>query len=148
MSPKFLNKLEVVDSPYTGYWQSRGWSSTGVVQTVSFITIPSNGASVSLSQNGGSVIFGGMAYAGDRGISKVEVSVDGGNTWQTASLKPAIAENTWALWAFEWKTTQAGTFSIYARATDGTGALQTSQNTPTFPNGATGYAAITVSVSA
>jgi DMSO/TMAO reductase YedYZ molybdopterin-dependent catalytic subunit len=140
MSAKFINKIQVVNSPYQGYWQSRGWSNVGTVQTVSFIRIPSDGASVSLSQNNGSVILGGFAYAGDQGISKVEVSVDGGKTWQSAQLKSPLSNVTWTLWAYEWNPTQTGQYNIYARATNSTGAVQTSNQTPTFPNGATGYA--------
>ena len=146
MSAKFLSKIEVVGSPYQGYWQSRGWSNVGTVQTVSFIRVPSNNATVSLSQNNGSIILGGMAYAGDRGISTVEVSLDGGKTWQLAQTKNALSNLSWELWAYEWKPTQTGFYNIYARATDGTGATQTSNQTNTFPNGATGYAMTSVNV--
>ena len=146
MSAKWINKVQVVDSSYLGYWQSRGWSDVGTVQTVAFISIPSDNSSVSLSKSGGSVLLGGVAYAGDRGITKVEVSTDGGRTWQGVQLKPAIGSNTWTLWAFEWKPASGGTYPVYARATDGTGALQTSVAADTFPNGATGYAMIAVQV--
>ncbi|MHB2037304.1 MAG: hypothetical protein ACYCPW_11275 [Nitrososphaerales archaeon] len=91
-------------------------------------------------------MLGGYAYAGNRGISKVEVSTDGGKTWQEAVLKPPISNDTWTLWAFEWSTTQTGSVNVYARATDGTGALQTSNRTNNFPNGATGYASISFNV--
>jgi DMSO/TMAO reductase YedYZ molybdopterin-dependent catalytic subunit len=141
MSAKWIRKIQVVNAEYMGYWQTRGWSSVGIVQTLAFITVPSNGGQQSLSANNGSAIVGGYAYAGDRGISKVEVSLDGGNTWQEASLKPSISKDTWALWAFEWKPSQTGEISVYARATDGTGAVQSSTQTANFPNGATGYAA-------
>jgi DMSO/TMAO reductase YedYZ molybdopterin-dependent catalytic subunit len=147
MSAKFLNKIEVVGSSYQGYWQSRGWSNVGTVQTVSFIRIPGDGATVSLSQNNGSILLGGMAYAGNRGISNVEVSLDGGKTWQTAQTKTAISNLTWELWAYEWKPSGTGSYNIYARATDGTGATQTLNQTSTFPNGATGYAMTSVNVS-
>ncbi len=146
MSAKWVRKIQIIDSSYMGYWQTRGWSSVGTVQTVAFITIPGDGASQSLSQNNGTILIGGMAYAGDRGISKVEVSTDGGQTWQAATLKPALADNTWALWAFSWTPTKTGTFSLYARATDGTGAVQPSTETDTFPNGATGYAMSVVTI--
>ena len=144
MSAKWIRKIQVVNAPYTGYWQTRGWSDVGRVQTLAFITTPSNGASQSLSQNGGSAIVGGYAYAGDRGISKVEVSVDGGRTWQETTLKPPISKDTWTLWAYKWTPISTGTVEVYARATDGTGAVQTSVSTPNFPNGATGYAATTI----
>jgi len=114
--------------------------------TVAFITVPGDGDQASLSQNEGSILLGGYAYAGDRGISKVEVSTDNGQTWQDATLKPSLATNTWTLWAFAWTPTKTGSYPIIARATDGTGGLQTSLTTDTFPNGATGYAMSNVQV--
>jgi DMSO/TMAO reductase YedYZ molybdopterin-dependent catalytic subunit len=147
MSAKWVRKIQIINSSYSGYWQTRGWSPVGTVQTVAFISIPGDGASQSLSQNSGTILIGGQAYAGDRGVSKVEVSTDGGQTWQTATLKPALADNTWTLWAYAWTPTKTGTFSIYARATDGTGAIQPSTETDTFPLGATGYAMSVVTIS-
>lgn len=139
MSAKWVRKIQIIDTSYQGYWQTRGWSDVGTVQTVAFIIVPGYESQVSLSQNKGTVLFGGYAFAGDRGISKVEVSTDNGQTWQAATLKPALANNTWRLWAYEWTPTSTGNYSVYARATDGTGAVQTSTETDTFPNGATGY---------
>ena len=145
MSAKWVRQVELSDSVYLGFWQTRGWSNDATVQTVAFIRVPSDGATVSLSQNGGSVVLGGVAFAGDRGISKVEVSVDGGSTWQAATLKPPASDLTWVLWAFEWNP-KPGNYVIYARATDGRGALQTSAQADTFPSGATGYVMSTVNV--
>ena len=146
MSAKWIRKIQVASQPYMGYWQTRGWSDIGTVQTLTFITLPSTYLQYSLSQNNGSVMLGGFAYAGDRGISKVEVSTDAGKTWQEAVLKPPISKDTWALWAFEWTPTQPGPVDVYARATDGTGAVQTSVETGTYPNGATGYALTTINL--
>jgi len=145
MSAKWVRQVELSDSVYLGFWQTRGWSNDATVQTEAFIRVPSDGATVSLSQNGGSIILGGVAFAGNRGISKVEVSVDGGSTWQAATLKPPASELTWVLWAFEWNP-KPGNYVIYARATDGQGALQTSAQADTFPSGATGYVMSTVNV--
>lgn len=146
MSAKWVRKIQIINTSYMGYWQTRGWSDVGTVQTVAFVIVPGDGAATSLSQNKGTILVGGYAYAGDRGISKVEVSTDNGVTWQTATLKPSLASNTWTLWAFPWSPTQIGSYNIYARATDGTGALQTSLETDTFPNGATGYAMISLNI--
>lgn len=146
MSAKWIRKISVINTSYQGYWQTRGWSNVGTVQTLTFITTPSDGSSQSLSVNNGTVVVGGYAYAGDRGISNVEVSIDGGKTWQQAVLKPPISNDTWALWAFEWATTNTGSINVYARATDGTGSLQTSTQTGNFPSGATGYASISIRV--
>ena len=145
MSAKWVRQVELSDAVYLGFWQTRGWSNSATVQTVAFIRVPADGATVSLSQNGGSVMLGGVAFAGDRGISKVEVSVDGGSTWQAATLKPSVSALTWVLWAFEWNP-KPGNYVIYARATDGQGALQTSAQADTFPSGATGYVMSTVNV--
>jgi DMSO/TMAO reductase YedYZ molybdopterin-dependent catalytic subunit len=146
MSAKWVRKIQVVNSHYEGYWQTRGWSDVGTVQTVAFVSIPGNGSSVSLSSYNGSVVFGGIAYAGDRGISKVEVSTDGGKTWQTAELKKSIANQSWTLWAIDWRPSKTGSYAVYARATDGTGQVQTVTQSGTFPNGATGYAIINVNL--
>jgi len=145
MSAKWVRAVELSDSVYLGFWQTRGWSNDATVQTVAFIRVPADGATVSLSQNGGSIVLGGVAFAGNRGISKVEVSVDGGSTWQAATLKPPASDLTWVLWAFEWNP-KPGNYVIYARATDGQGALQTSAQADTFPSGATGYVMSTVNV--
>ncbi len=146
MSPKWIRKIEVVDSVYSGYWQTRGWTNVATIETLTFISVPSSSDSVSISKNNGSVLLGGVAFAGDRGISKVEVSVDGGKNWQAAMLKPRISELTWTLWAYDWQPTAPGNYNVYARAADGTGVTQTSQVTQPFPNGATGYVTIPVDV--
>jgi DMSO/TMAO reductase YedYZ molybdopterin-dependent catalytic subunit len=146
MSAKWVRQVELSDSVYVGFWQTRGWSNDAAVQTVAFIRVPQDGATVSLSQTSGSVLLGGVAFAGDRGISKVEVSVDGGTTWEAATLKPPASNLTWVLWAYEWRPQGPGNYVIYARATDGEGELQTSAQADTYPSGATGYVMSTVNV--
>lgn len=146
MSAKWVTQITLVDSFYNGYWQTRGYSSTAIINTLAFIIVPGDGSQASLSQNNGSVLLGGYAFAGDRGISKVEVSFDQGQTWQTATLKPAISNLTWTLWAFNWLPSKTGSYQVYARATDGTGQVQTATQTSPYPSGATGYAVITVNV--
>ena len=137
MSAKWIKRVSLVGDPYLGYWQTRGWSNDATIFTETFIAAP--GSDVSLSQNGGSVIVAGYAFAGDRGISKVEVSLDNGTTWHEAQLKKPLSNRTWALWAYEWMPPGTGTYHVIARATDGGGQLQTSTSRDTFPNGATGY---------
>ena len=89
----------------------------------------------------------GVAFAGDRGISKVEVSTDGGNTWNAAELKPPKSPYSWVLWAYMWTPTTKGNQTVIVRATDGTGQLQDSTQNQPFPNGASGYNSIEVTVS-
>lgn len=144
MSAKWIKRISIIGNPYEGYWQTRGWTNNAAVFTETFIAVP--GLPVSLSAGGGKLIIAGYAFAGDRGISKVEVSFDNGNTWQEAQLKKPISNLTWALWAYEYTPPGTGSFEVIARATDGTGQVQTSDVTGTFPYGATGYCLATVQV--
>ncbi len=145
MSCKWVTRVSVVGSVYKGYWQTRGWTNYAEIFTGTFIVVPES-SSVSVSQNGGSIIVAGYAFAGDRGISKVEVSFDGGKTWQLADLKRPLSNLTWALWAYEWTPPGTGQYQVVARSTDGTGQLQTSVNRDPYPNGATGYATTALQV--
>jgi hypothetical protein len=82
--------------------------------------------------------MGGIAWAGDRGITKVEVQADDGE-WVEATLRtPPLSPLTWVQWRHDWPTV-AGRHAVRARATDGTGTLQTAEVNGTRPNGATGY---------
>jgi len=91
------------------------------------------------------VEVGGVAYAGDRGISAVEVSFDDGRTWRRAQVKPAMGKHTWVLWATLWDA-RPGRYVLKVRARDGMGTLQDGRPRPPLPDGATGYHTITVTV--
>jgi DMSO/TMAO reductase YedYZ molybdopterin-dependent catalytic subunit len=145
MSCKWVNRVSVLGSVYSGFWQTRGWTNDATISTETFIVEPET-SQVSISQNGGSIIVAGYAFAGDRGVSKVEVSFDGGRTWQQAVLKKPISNLTWTLWAYEWAPPGPGGYQVVARSTDGTGQVQTSVQADPFPGGATGYAAVTLQV--
>ncbi len=119
MNAKWISDIETVDHVYVGYWQERGWSNDARIKTTSIIYYPPPGAQV-----GGSLPIAGVAFAGDRGISRVEVSTDSGQTWNDAVLKPPKSPYSWVLWAFQWTPTTKGTSTIVVRATDGTGQLQ------------------------
>lgn len=148
---KWITKIEPVDSRVTdvrGYWQQKGWTNSddgnGRIHTVAIIATPADNAVV-----GGAVTIGGVAFAGDRGISRVEVSTDGGSTWADATLKVPFSALTWVLWTFDWTPPRGGSFRIVARATDGSAVPvpQDPATAPPFPNGASGYDAITLLVS-
>jgi DMSO/TMAO reductase YedYZ molybdopterin-dependent catalytic subunit len=138
---KWVTEIEVVDHDYKGYWMVRGWSDIAIMNTTSRIDAPRNGAAFRTGPN----FIGGVAVAGQRGIQRVEVSVDDGLTWAPATVKPGLGPNSWVLWLYEWNVPSAGPDArIVVRATDGTGAIQESAMRPTLPNGATGYHGITV----
>jgi DMSO/TMAO reductase YedYZ molybdopterin-dependent catalytic subunit len=152
MNAKWITQIELVDAVYEGYWQRKGWSNKATYNTHSFIIIPGNSlarkrfgdlesSSVMLD---GPVPIAGMAFAGDRGIAKVEVSIDGGATWNNANIKDPLSQYTWVLWNAELDLTRNGKHKIIVRATDKAGNIQTDTYTDPFPNGATGYDMVSV----
>jgi len=141
MNAKWITAIELSDQVYLGYWQERGWSNDARIKTTSIIYYPP-----SQTQVNEPIPIAGAAFAGDRGISKVEVSTDGGNTWSEATLKKPKSRYSWVLWAYEWSPSKKGNHLIIARATDGDGVLQDATPRGTFPNGATGYGSVAVTV--
>ncbi len=154
MNPKWIIEIEVVDKAHQGFWQRRGWSNTAEYQTHSTVVTPGNSSVKKRLRDfsspkivvGSKVPIAGVAFAGDRGIAKVEVSTDGGNTWLTASIKNPLSEYTWAVWAIEWTPRTSGKHKLTVRATDNTGKVQTAEFSNPFPNGATGYDMVEVNV--
>jgi DMSO/TMAO reductase YedYZ molybdopterin-dependent catalytic subunit len=141
MNAKWITEIEATDQVYLGYWQVRGWSNDAMIKTTSLIYYPSPQAQVSGAQP-----IAGIAFAGDRGISKVEVSVDGGVTWNEAVLKPPRSPYSWVLWAYQWTPTTSGNVTLSVRAYDGTGTLQDPSMVQSFPDGASGYHSVQVTV--
>ena len=87
----------------------------------------------------------GVAWAQHRGIGKVEVRVDDG-PWQVATLGPVPSVDTWRQWSLAWTAT-SGRHRLTVRATDNSGAVQTQDEAPPAPDGATGWHSVTVEVS-
>ena len=120
-------------SQESAYWTQRGWADHGPIKTATRIDVPKAFAQFPA----GDVMIGGVAWAQHRGINKVEVQVDDG-PWVAAELAGDASIDTWRQWKYTWKAT-SGTHSVQARATDGTGAVQTSTVADVLPNGASGY---------
>lgn len=138
---KWLVDLELTTfDAFTPYWAARGWAKQAPVKTQSRIDTPRAGASL----RKGEVAVAGVAWAQHRGIDKVEVRVDDG-PWEVAELAAEDTIDTWRLWVYRWDAT-AGDHTLAVRATDGTGATQTSRITPPAPNGATGDHMVPVTV--
>lgn len=122
------------------YWTKLGWSAQAPIKTGSRIDVPRNGARLTA----GPVTLGGVAWAQHRGIKAVEVRIDDG-PWQSAQLGAAYSKDTWRLWTFDWQATP-GPHAITVRATDSRGAVQTGDPASPMPDGATGWASISVDV--
>jgi DMSO/TMAO reductase YedYZ molybdopterin-dependent catalytic subunit len=141
--PKWLNRIDLVDHESGGYWEQQGWNHNPIVKTTARIDAPVDGGVVKL----GPITIAGVAFAGTRGIKKVEYSTDGGTSWIDAPFKAPLSSLTWVLWSADWAPSGEGAYRIVARATDGTGALQDAHSAASYPNGASGYHTIHVDIS-
>lgn len=141
--PKWIERMEVIDYEGDGYWVDRGWSATAVVNTTSVVdNVKADGS----SSNGGSLPIGGIAYAGARGISKVEVQIDEGDWVEAELIRPPLSPLTWVQWRYDWASTP-GQHTARVRAYDGSGSLQHVEARGARPSGATGIDQLSFSVS-
>ena len=139
--PKWVTKIRFSAGDQPGYWENNGWDERAIVKTMSRIDQPVDGAAL----RAGSVQFRGIAFAGSRRISAVELSLDGGHTWNAAVLEPEFSPYAWRFWQLS-LTLPAGQYRVSVRARDGEGTLQSPTPAPTLPNGADGYHAITLEI--
>ncbi len=139
---KWVEEIEAVDEDFQGYWQTRGWNDAAPNQIWARIDLPGDGETVPA----GPAVAAGVASAGDRGIKRVEVSLDDGTTWADATLEPGINPPfTWIRWAFPFEAT-AGKHKMQVRTTDGAGTVASEDRQPPLPDGATGWSTRTVKV--
>ena len=137
---KWLSEIELTTfDKFQGFWVPRGWAAKAPIKTSSRIDVPGR------SIQAGPTKIAGVAWAGLRAISKVEVQIDGGE-WQVATLADELAKSTWRQWVLDWNAPK-GNHIVAVRATDGTGETQTAKESPPDPDGATGYHTIQVKVS-
>ncbi len=138
-SIKWLQRIIVSTEPFTGYyqtldyayWKRRGdigvLSPVAEMQVKAEIARPVQGEMVPANS---SVRIYGAAWAGDNEIVRVEVSTDGGSTWNEATLVSESKPNAWRLWEFSWKTPAPGKQTLVARATDSLGQTQPMRRDP------------------
>jgi DMSO/TMAO reductase YedYZ molybdopterin-dependent catalytic subunit len=140
--PKWLDSIDLVDHESGGYWEMQGWDHNAVVKTTARFDVPREGDIVKL----GTVSLSGVAFAGTRGVSKVEYSTDGGRSWTAADLKPPLSQLTWVLWSATWTPAGEGSYQLQARTTDAGGVVQEAKAAASYPGGASGYHTIQISV--
>ena len=143
--PKWITRIELIDHPYLGYWESKPenkpfkWSDDAVATVNSRIDVPlslwddkkdpANGGVTVVLQTlrgveGRPYTIHGIAMAGERTVESVEVSTNGGRTWNEAQITTQRLPNIWVRWAYEWELPASGEYEIVARAMDSAGDRQ------------------------
>jgi DMSO/TMAO reductase YedYZ molybdopterin-dependent catalytic subunit len=148
-NPKWLTRIELLDEADgrlhrrhgCGFYKEQGWGRQGdAIPTHSRFDAPQvRGDHFEVPfQVGNTVELRGMAFGGDRGISKVEISSDDGETWDNAEITKPGTKLSWSLWSYQWMPDEEGETELVVRATDGEGKLQISEYRDQVPDGATG----------
>ncbi len=132
---KWLAEIELTGwDEFDAYWIPRGWSKEAPVKTQSRIDAPT----LSRLPYEGERVVAGVAWAPDRGISKVEVQLGDGAPWVEAELSESLTDDSWRQWKINWEA-PPGRHNLRVRATDGDGNTQTEEEHRAAPNGATGW---------
>jgi DMSO/TMAO reductase YedYZ molybdopterin-dependent catalytic subunit len=142
VSVKWIDRVALIDHDERGYYAKQGWRPNFVTTTSRFDS-PTTGAIVGA---GRPVSLRGVAFAGDRGISRVEWSADEGTSWSPATITYHPSRLTWALWRSVWRPSATGPARLVVRAVDGRGIEQTARQRGAAPAGATGYHEVRVQV--
>ena len=123
------------------YWTERDWAVDAPIKLSSRIDTPKPLS----TSDAGTVIIGGVAWSQNVGIEKVEVRIDGSD-WQQAQLGPAVSDDYWRQWFFEWKGAESGQHFLACRATNKDGDVQTAVRKTPFPEGSSGLQEVSVSI--
>lgn len=141
--PKWITAIEAVDEDEDGYWVVRGWDKVARMKATAVVDVAASDRS--FERDGQTLIpIGGIAHAGARGISKVEVRVDQG-PWVEAQLRAPLSETTWVIWRYDWPF-EAGRHTFAVRCTERDGRAQIAAEQGTYPSGATGIHTLTRSL--
>jgi DMSO/TMAO reductase YedYZ molybdopterin-dependent catalytic subunit len=144
---KWLTRIEVTDANAKGFYEAQGWGPDFITPTRSRIDVPDNWSSFSLGKLTGSIEVRGIAFGGDRGVSRVELSFDG-QTWNEAQIYYSGGKLGWSLWKTQWTPATAGDYMVVVRATDVEGHVQEWKSDRGPYSGVAGLHYITVQITA
>ncbi len=145
---KWLTRIELADANAKGFYEAQGWGPDFITPTRSRIDVPDYEARFSISELQQPIEVKGIAHGGDRGISRVELSVDDGKMWRDTDIYYSGGDLAWSLWKTEWRPDAAGDYVLVVRATDGEGDVQEWEEDRSFFSGVTGFHKIVVHVTA
>jgi DMSO/TMAO reductase YedYZ molybdopterin-dependent catalytic subunit len=133
---KWVIALRPLRREFIDWYGQRQWSKQGIVKTMTRIDTPARNAALPPDEHR----IAGIAYAGDRGIDKVEFSADDGNSWQVAELlERPPGGDAWVRWEGRFTLKPGAEITLVSRATDGTGALQIREFSLPQPDGSSGW---------
>jgi len=145
---KWLTRIELTGADAKGFYETQGWGPDFITPTRSRIDVPDHESRFWLGQLRGPIEVKGIAFGGDRGISRVEISDDDGETWTDAKIDYPGTKLTWALWRYDWRPDGADDYTLVVHATDGEGAVQDWEEDRSPFSGVTGFHKIVVHVTA
>jgi DMSO/TMAO reductase YedYZ molybdopterin-dependent catalytic subunit len=145
---KWLTRIELTDANAKGFYETQGWGPDFITPTRSRIDVPDHESWFSLGQINGPIEVKGMAYGGDRGISRVELSFDDGETWDDAKIDYSGTKLTWVVWSYQWPPQDEDDYTLVVRATDGEGEAQEWEEDRSPFSGVTGFHKIVVHITA
>ena len=125
----------VTEKPFNGFYQTLDytyWDRSGPLPTLAPLREQQTKAEIARPKIGETIAANstyriyGTAWTGTGEITRVEVSCDSGQDWQSAKLLGESVKNSWRLWEYEWRTPSAGRYRVIARATDSRGFVQSS----------------------
>jgi DMSO/TMAO reductase YedYZ molybdopterin-dependent catalytic subunit len=138
-SVKWLQRIEVLTRPFGGYFQSVKYTVqrpaatggtekvvVGPMQVKSEFLRPRPGETLHLGGNR----LTGVAWAGEEAVARVEVSTDGGTSWNAARLLGMQQPYSWTLWEYLWEADRPGTHTLLTRAVTASGAVQPAEHDP------------------
>jgi sulfane dehydrogenase subunit SoxC len=135
-SVKWLERITVLDRPFDGYQQARGYrlrqtpdepgAPVSRMMPRSLMVPPGipDFATRERMLELGPCTVQGRAWSGFGPIERVEVSADGGGGWGEARLGPQPSAWAWRSWEWEWEPPGTGAYELCCRATDGVGNVQ------------------------
>ena len=135
-SVKWLGRITVLDAPFEGYQQARGYRlrqtpdepgepvSRMVPRSLMVPPGIPDFATRERTLARGECAVTGRAWSGFGAIERVEVSPDGGATWSDARLGPDPPPWAWRAWEWDWHPEAPGEYELCCRATDAAGNTQ------------------------
>jgi DMSO/TMAO reductase YedYZ molybdopterin-dependent catalytic subunit len=141
---KWLTRIELTTAQGKGFYETQGWGPDFIVPTRSRIDVPDHESRFSIQELREPIEVKGVAYGGDRGISRVELSFDDGKTWNDAQIYYSGGDLAWSLWSYKWRPEDEDDYTLVVRATDGEGDVQEWEEDRNPFSGVTGFHKIVV----